>query len=318
MFKSLKEKLKGWVKKVEEETKIENIPIEIKETSEKPKFSLKKKISEEKLKELFEDLKITLLQNNIAYSVVDHIENSLKEKLIGENLSKLNLEEEILNTIENVLINPPNIIKKIKDSLKEKSPFVIAFVGINGSGKTTSIAKVANFLLKEKFSICLAAADTFRAAAVEQLEIHGNNLKIPVIKKEYNSDPASVSFEAISYAKKHKLDIVLIDTAGRLNNRNSLMQELDKIIRVAKPNMKLFVGESITGNDATEQAKSFNDLINLDGIILSKADIDEKGGTAISISQITGKPIFFIGTGQGYNDLEIFDKVKILENLKLN
>jgi len=201
--------------------------------------------------------------------------------------------------------------------LKESSPFVILFVGINGSGKTTSIGKVADYLLKKNFSVCLAAADTFRAASIEQLQKHADNLNVHLIKKNYGADPAAVSFDAIAYAKKHKIDVVLIDTAGRMQNKDSLMKEIEKIVRVNKPNMKLFVGESITGNDATEQARAFNEIVDFTGIILSKADVDEKGGTAISVSYVTGKPIFFLGTGQEYRDLEIFDKNKIIKKLGL-
>jgi len=274
----------------------------------------KKKITEEKFEELFQELEMIMLQNNVAYDAVQFIKKRLSKELIGKNLSEVSIEEELKKAIEEILINPPNLIKTIKDG---KKPFVIAFVGINGSGKTTSIAKVANLLKKQKLSVCLAAADTFRAAAIEQLEIHANKLNIPIIKKDYNSDPASVGFEAITYAKKHGIDVVLIDTAGRMNTKESLMKEMEKIIRVCNPNMKIFLGESITGNDATQQAKAFNESISLDGIILSKADIDEKGGTALSVSYVTKKPILFLGTGQAYDDLEVFDKDKVIKSLGL-
>ncbi|MCK5109074.1 MAG: ATP-binding cassette domain-containing protein [Methanosarcinales archaeon] len=202
-------------------------------------------------------------------------------------------------------------------SFKVRKGEIFGYLGPNGSGKTTTIAKVTNYLQKNKLSVCLAAADTFRAAAIQQLEEHANKLKVPIIKKDYGSDPASVGFDAKSYAKKNKIDVLLIDTAGRMQNRDSLMQEIEKITRVNKPDMKIFIGESITGNDATEQAKAFNETINITGIILSKADVDEKGGTAISVSQVTGKPILFLGTGQKYKDLEIFDKDKMIEKLGL-
>ena len=190
-------------------------------------------------------------------------------------------------------------------------------MGINGSGKTTTIAKLANYLQKNKLSVSLAAADTFRAAAVEQIQQHADNLKVHLIKKDYGSDPASVGFEAITHAKKNKIDVVLIDTAGRMQNKDTLMKEIEKIVKVARPDMKIFLGESITGNDMTEQAKAFNETIDITGIILSKSDVDEEGGTAISVSQATGKPILFLGTGQKYEDLEIFDKKKIIEKLNL-
>lgn len=289
------------------------------ESEEKSSFfdKFKKKLTPERFEELFSELEMIMLQNNVAYDAVQFIKKRLSEQLIGNNLSEISIEEKLKEAIQEILINPPNLLKTIKDSLKIKKPFVIAFVGINGSGKTTSIAKVAHLLKKEKLSVCLAAADTFRAAAIEQLEIHANKLDVPIIKKDYNSDPASVGFEAIAYAKKHNIDVVLIDTAGRMNTKESLMKEMEKIIKVCQPDMKIFLGESITGNDATEQAKAFNDSISLDGIILSKADIDEKGGSALSVSYVTKKPILFLGTGQAYDDLEIFDKEKIIKGLGL-
>jgi fused signal recognition particle receptor len=275
----------------------------------------RKKITEEKFEELFQELEMTMLQNNVAYGAVQEIKKKLASELIGKNLSEVSIEEKLREAISDILMNPPNLIKQIKEA--KKSPFVIVFVGINGSGKTTTIAKVANLLKKQKLSICIGAADTFRAAAIEQLELHANKIGVPLIKKEYGSDPASVGFEAITYAKKHKLDVVLIDTAGRMNTKESLMKEMEKIIRVCNPDLKIFLGESITGNDATEQASSFNQHISIDGIILSKADVDEKGGTALSVSYVTKKPIYFLGTGQAYDDLEAFDKEKVLKSLGL-
>jgi len=297
------------------EEKIEE-PVEKVQTSGFFSF-FKTKITEEKFEELFSELEMSLLQNNIALQAVEDIKKTLKQEMVGKSPSEIDIKAALKKALENILINPPNFVKLVKDKLKEKKPFVIAFVGINGSGKTTTIAKVTSLLKKEKISIVLAAADTFRAASIEQLEQHANKLQVDIIKKEYNSDPASVGFEAIAYAKKHNINVVLIDTAGRLNTKDSLMKEMEKIIRVCNPDLKIFIGESITGNDATEQAKAFNDSISLDGVILSKADVDEKGGTSISISKVTGKPIFFLGTGQAYDDLEVFDKEKIIEKLGL-
>jgi len=323
--KKKKEKInKKEVKEITEEKHEEELEESFEDTintpiEEKSGFfgSFKKRLTEEKFEEMFEELQMILLQNNVAYEAVESIKNSLAEKLIGKNLKEVNLAEELKNSIEELLINPPDFLKTIKNSLEVKSPFVIIFAGINGSGKTTTIAKVANYLQKNKISVCLAAADTFRAAAIQQLEEHANRLKVPIIKKDYGADPASVGFDATAYAKKHKINVVLIDTAGRMQNKDSLMKEMEKIARVNKPDMKIFLGESITGNDATEQAKAFNEAIDLTGIILSKADVDEKGGTAISVSSVTGKPILFLGTGQKYENLEIFDKKKMIEKLGL-
>lgn len=275
----------------------------------------KRELSEEKFQEMFQELEVQLLQNNVAYEVVEKIKQELSLKVVGK--TDPDIEKELKEIIEEILIEPADFIKEIKDSLKTKKPYIIVLVGINGAGKTTAIAKLTNLLQKNKLSVCLAAADTYRAASIEQLEVHANNLQVPLIKKDYGTDPASVGFDAISYAKKNQIDVVLIDTAGRLNNKESLMKELEKIIRVTNPDMKIFTGESTTGNDATEQAKTFNECIGLTGIILSKADIDEKGGTMISVGYVTKKPILFLGTGQEYKDLEVFNKDKILKSLGL-
>ncbi len=280
---------------------------------EKPKLSFfRKALTKEKFEEIFEELELILLQNNVAYVAVENIKKSLEKKLVGES-SKIDIEQALKESIEDLLINPPSLIEQIKE--KKEKPFVILFAGINGAGKTTTIAKVAHLLKKSKLTICLASADTFRAAAIEQLQVHADKLEIPLIKKDYGADPASVGFDAIKYAKKHKIDVVLIDTAGRMNNRETLMTEIEKISRVNSPDLKIFLGESITGNDATEQAKDFNNSISIDGIILSKADVDEKGGTAISVSQVTKKPIYFLGTGQSYDDLEPFNKENLIKKI---
>ena len=163
----------------------------------------------------------------------------------------------------------------------------------------------------------IAAADTFRAGAIEQLKEHSNRLNLKFIAQNYGSDPAAVARDAVLYAKSHKIDCVLIDTAGRMHTARNLLKEIEKIARVCKPNLKLFVGESITGNDAVEQVKSFNWSIGIDGIVLTKADIDEKGGTSLSVSYVTKKPILYLGTGQDYDAIEVFDKEKFIKRLGL-
>ena len=167
-------------------------------------------------------------------------------------------------------------------------------------------------------SSVIAASDTFRAAAIHQLDEHGEKLGIKVIKHDYGSDPAAVAFDARKYAEAKKIDVVLVDTAGRLHSNVNLMDEVKKIIRVVKPNLKVFVGESITGNDCVEQSKKFNEVVGIDSIILTKADVDEKGGAAISISYITGKPIIYLGVGQGHDDLRIFDEKELVRSLGLD
>ena len=346
MFNSLKKKLNSWIGKEEKEiekplkkesetkpikkNKIKSPAKKIKTKKEDiekkkgifSKLSSKVKtstIKTEHIEEIFEELELILLENNVALEVVDKIKENLIKDLEGVEVKRGEIEKMIAETLKNslseVLIDSPNLINEIK---KKEGVYTIVFFGINGSGKTTSIAKLASKLQKEKISCVFAAADTFRAAAIQQLEKHGENLNIPVIKQDYGSDPAAVAFDAKKYAEKNKIKCVLVDTAGRMYTKENLIKQMEKIIRVSQPDKKIFVGESITGNDMVEQAKTFNEAIEIDGIILSKADVDEKGGTALSISQVTGKPIYFLGVGQNYEDLQEFKKETILKNLGLD
>jgi fused signal recognition particle receptor len=313
------------------EEQIESLPIPKPEKTEEKSsgfFSkLKKAITTSVLKQsefdkIFQDLELSLLENNVSLSVVDKIRSQLSQDFVGLSIKRSeikSLDSLILNSlkeaISSVLIEPPILIDQIKKSLS--SPYVILFFGINGSGKTTSVAKLAYYLKKSGLSVCLAAADTFRAASIEQLSEHAQKLSVPIIKSQYGSDPASVAHKAISYAKKNKIQVVLIDTAGRMYTKKNLMKEMEKIVRVSSPQLKLFVGESITGNDATSQAEMFSQTAGIDGIILSKADIDEKAGTILSVSHVTKAPIYFLGTGQKYSDLQPFNKSTVLKHLGL-
>jgi len=341
-FGKLKEKFKGKEKveeikeleKLSEESKkVENKEIsqkelktqETDEQEEKSFFSklkssvTKTKISDKDFENYGEELKMLLLENNVAYEVAEVIIFKLKQKIVGKEILRKELENEIRDslrdTIEGVLLNPFNIIDKVLE--KGEKPYTIMFCGINGTGKTTTIAKIAN-MLKEKHLTCvIAAGDTFRAASIEQIKQHGDNLGIKVIAHDYGSDPASVGFDAVSYAKKNSIDVVLIDTAGRMHTEKNLLKEIEKISRVCKPDLKIFVGEAITGNDSIEQIRAFDTAIGIDAIILSKADTDEKGGTSLSVGHVTRKPILYLGTGQRYTDLELFDKRKFTEKLGL-
>jgi len=260
-----------------------------------------------------------LLENNVALEVAEKIIRELRENIVGKELLRKEIEGEIYDTlkeiIEEILVEPFDIVEQIKS--KKEKPYVILFCGINGSGKTTTAAKIAVMLKEKNLSCVLAAADTFRAASIEQLKKHGERVGVKVIAQEYGADPAAVGFDAIAYAKKNHIDAVLIDTAGRIHTSKNLLKEIEKVARVCKPDTKIFVGESITGNDAVEQIKTFNWEIGIDGIILSKADIDEKGGTALSVGYVTKKPILFLGTGQEYEKIEIFDKQEFIKKLGL-
>ncbi len=298
-----------------------------KEPEEEPKkksffsklTSKKTKISEQEFDKYKDDLEMLLLENNVAFEVTEKIIKELKAKITEKEISKKELEKEINDSlkeiIKEILVEPFDIVKEIKE---KDSPYVVMFCGINGTGKTTTIAKFANLLKKEKLSCVIAAGDTFRSAAIEQIKTHGENLGVKVISHEYNSDPAAVGFDAIKYAEKNNIDAVLIDTAGRIHTDKNLMNQISKIAKVCKPDAKIFVGESLTGNDSVEQVKTFNEAVELNGIILTKADIDEKGGTALSVGYITEKPILFLGIGQEYDKLEKFDKKKFIERLGLD
>ena len=189
------------------------------------------------------------------------------------------------------------------------------FVGPNGHGKTTSIAKLSYLLKQNNLSVVFAAADTFRAASIEQLEKWGEKTNSKVIKQQYGSDPAAVCFDAIKHAKAKGIDVVLIDTAGRSELNTNLMEQLRKIVRVANPDLKIYVGEALAGNAAVEEAKKFNEIIDIDGVIMSKTDCDVKGGSILSISYETKKPILFMGVGQELNDLKPFNKQWFLDKI---
>jgi len=317
-FKSKKEEKTAESKEKAEE-KITEKPEEKKGFFSKVAESITtKKISQEKFEELFWDLELALLENNVAVEVIEKIKDDLKQNLVDKPLQRTKIDEIILETLQSS-IKEVLTVKPIKflERIKEKKPFVICFVGINGSGKTTSIAKIAHMLKQNNITSVMAAADTFRAAAIDQLQHHADKLNIKLIRQDYGADPAAVAFDAIKHAETKKIDVVLIDTAGRMHSNTNLVDEMKKIIRVAKPDLKIFVGESITGNDCVEQAKEFNEAIGIDGIILSKADVDEKGGAALSVSYITKKPIIYIGTGQEYKDIKEFSSETVLSNLGL-
>lgn len=278
----------------------------------------KTSLSEEKFEELFWDIEVVLLENNVAVEVIDLIKTNLKKELVEKKILRGQIDTLIIHALKKAIeetfhVDQLDLLSKVK----EKTPFVLVFVGVNGSGKTTTIAKIAYLLQQHSKSCVIAAGDTFRAAAIQQLEEHAKKLKVKLIKHDYGADPAAVGFDAIMYAKAHNIDCVLIDTAGRLHSNVNLMDEMKKIMRVTKPDLKLFIGEAITGNDCVEQARRFHDAVGIDGIILAKADVDEKGGAALSVSYVTKKPILYFGTGQRYQDLEPFDKNKVMERLGL-
>ena len=199
--------------------------------------------------------------------------------------------------------------------MQDDGPLVVAFVGVNGTGKTTAIARLAHWLQAQGRSVVLAAADTFRAGAIEQLEVHANKLGCKFIAHQAGGDPAAVAFDAVAHAKAKHRDVVLIDTAGRMQTNTNLMDEMAKIQRVAKPDLIMFVGDALAGNDAIEQARQFHATVGSDAVILTKLDVDAKGGAALSIASAIGRPIAFVGIGQDYEDLMPFDAAWVVERI---
>ncbi|MFH2020116.1 MAG: signal recognition particle-docking protein FtsY [archaeon] len=275
-------------------------------------------LSDKKFDELFWDLEIILLENNVAVEVIEKIKSDLRDDLVDKKLSKKDLDKQVMRSLRRSIeglfdVEKLDLIKEIK----KKKPFVIVFIGINGTGKTTTLAKLIHKFKENNLDCVVGACDTFRAAAIQQLEEHTTKLGVKLIKHDYGADPAAVAFDTLEHAKAKNKDVVMIDTAGRLHSNKNLMQELQKLIRIVKPDLKIFIGESLAGNDVVEQVKLFNESVGIDGIILTKADTDEKGGAAISVSYITKKPILYLGTGQKYEDLIDFSAERLIEQIGL-
>lgn len=286
-------------------------------------LSSHKEISERDLNNQLSELEISLLESDVAPEVVEDLVRSLRTELLGLELEKGQSAEEVIRQKLRIRIDDMfyksgniNLMQQIR-SKKEagRGPFVILLLGINGTGKTTTIAKIARLFKKNGISTVLAAADTHRAGAIEQLLQHGENLSIKVVSQRYGADPSAVGRDAVEYAVKHRVDTVLIDTAGRMQTAKNLMDEINKIVRVVKPDIKLFIGDSLAGNDTINQAREFYEYTNFDGAILTKTDADAKGGSAISIVHATSKPIVLLGMGQSYDDIIPFSSEKFLDSV---
>ena len=274
-------------------------------------------ISESDINDYLDMLELELLESDVAYDVSQEIIKRIKENLTGIEVPKDKLQQTIEEKIKQALvdvmtIDSPDVFEEIET--KDK-PVKVMFIGPNGAGKTTTIAKFAYKLRKLGYSVLLCASDTFRAAAIEQLETHANRLNVPIIKSKYGADPASVGFDAVNHAKSKGIDVVLIDTAGRQDTNYNLMEELKKIYRVVSPDYVLYVGESLVGNAIVDQINNFKGVVPITGVILTKIDCDAKGGSALSVAHGTGLPILYIGTGQEYDDLVRFDPKEIVERM---
>ncbi len=316
-----KEREKQIDKQIEEgiETELQRIVQTRKSIEDAVKTDKKpsRTIDEKKLDELLWDLEVGLLESDVAYSVIDSIKKDIKDEIRNTPFARLRsgdfVETVLKNAISHVLTANDFDFNEFIE--KSKKPVVIMFIGVNGTGKTLSIAKIAHLLHKQGKTCVMAAGDTFRAGAIEQLTIHANNLGVKIVKHGHGSDPAAVAYDAVEHAKAKHKDVVLLDTAGRMQTNSNLMDEMAKIKRVAKPSLIIFVGDALSGNDAVEQAKRFNEVVGIDGVILTKVDTDAKGGSSLSIAYTIGKPLLFIGVGQEYDDQIPFDAEWMVKNI---
>jgi fused signal recognition particle receptor len=278
-----------------------------------------KEISPKAIDSICDEMLLSLIESDVAEEIALKITEDIKSELLRSNIERKESQDHMNSLLMVLLRNlfassqKRNIVKEILEKKKSKlGPYVIVFLGINGTGKTTSVAKIANLLRKTEISVLMAAADTHRAGAIEQLSQHGTNLGIKIISQRYGADPSAVARDALEHARKNYIDAVLIDTAGRIQTSKNLMEEINKITRVVKPDLTIFIGDSLSGNDTVNQAKEFFQYTNFDGTILTKSDADAKGGAAISVVHITNRPILFLGTGQSYDDLVEFDAERFL------
>ncbi|WP_135534975.1 signal recognition particle-docking protein FtsY [Halostella pelagica] len=275
-------------------------------------------IEEEDLEDPLWELKMALLESDVEMSVAEEILDNIRDELVGETRRFTESTGAVVeDALGEALLDVINVGQFDFDEhvAEAEKPLVIIFTGVNGVGKTTSIAKLSQYLERRGYSSVLANGDTYRAGANEQIQEHADNLNKKIIAHEQGGDPAAVIYDAVEYAEANDVDVVLGDTAGRLHTNEGLMDQLEKIGRVVGPDMTLFVDEAVAGQDAVQRAKQFDDAAEVDGSILTKADADSQGGAAISISHVTGKPILFLGVGQGYDDLERFDPEEMVDRL---
>ncbi|HME18428.1 MAG TPA: signal recognition particle-docking protein FtsY [Nitrososphaerales archaeon] len=281
-----------------------------------------KKLSEEELGQVAFNFQLSLIESDVAQNVAEKLTQEVEKGLAGVKVERSEDASEVVGERLNVALHSAfaragtvDVLANIKEKSKSGDPYVILFLGINGTGKTTTVAKFANLLKKKGVSVVCAAGDTHRPGAIEQLTEHAERLSVKVVSQRYGADPAAVGRDGVLYAKAHHVDCLLMDTAGRMQTNQNLMEEMAKVARVVKPDFKMLVADALTGNDAVSQAELFNSRVGFDGVILTKADADVRGGAALSIVYSTGKPVLFLGVGQGYDDLTPFDSQKFLDSL---
>jgi len=277
-------------------------------------------LTAEKLRPVLADFRLNLIENDVAFPVAERICDEMEKRLDGVQVKKLEDRRKIVKAnlreilLETMLTNDKtDLLMAVEEERKKGEPCIIVFVGINGTGKTTTIAKIAQFLKRKDYSVVLSCSDTYRAGSIEQLEEHAKRLGIRMIKHKYGADPAAVAYDTVSHAKAHGINVVLIDTAGRIQTNRNLMNELAKIKRIVKPDLTILTVDSLTGNDAVMQAEEFHKSVGIDATILTKVDADVNGGSALSVTYVTKKPIIFVGVGQNYDDLEEFKPEKFVQ-----
>jgi len=274
-------------------------------------------VSEKDLSDALSELEMTLLESDVALKVSDAIIARVRTSLVGKH-RKIGASVDALvvgalkSALLDVLGNGFNLVTYIQT---HNRPVKILFTGVNGTGKTTTVAKIGAYLKKQGYTVVIGAGDTYRAGAIEQIGVHAERIGIKIIQHQEGADPSAVIFDAVQYAVSHKIDVVLADTAGRFHTKSNLMNQLEKIRRVMKPDLVVYVDEAVAGNDAIVRAAEFDRTVGADAVILTKADMDSRGGAAISIAHTIGKPLMFLGTGQGYDDIMPFDPVQVVEEL---
>jgi len=282
-----------------------------------------KELSDKDLDDVIFNFQIALIESDVAQSVAKALTNEVQKSLAGTSVDRsANPSEVVGERLSTVLqaafakAGSVDLLANVRDKTKKTGePYTVLFLGINGTGKTTTVAKLGSYLQKNGLSVVCAAGDTHRPGAIEQLTEHAGRLQLKVISQRYGADPAAVGRDGVLYAKAHHVDCLLIDTAGRMQTNQNLMEEMAKIVRVVKPDFRVFVADALTGNDAVSQAELFNQHVGFDGAVLTKADADVRGGAALSIVYSTGKPVIFLGVGQGYDDLVPFDSKTFLSSL---
>jgi signal recognition particle-docking protein FtsY len=274
------------------------------------------KVTEKDIEEFFKEREIDFIEADVSVDVIDYFKSKLTEEVKGikANGTKQETIRELLSrTIIQIFQDTetlPDIYKKAT-----KKPFVTVFLGINGTGKTTTVAKVAYSLKKLKYRPLMVAADTYRTGAIEQLAEHGSKIGVEVFSKKYGVDPAALSREAYEYAISNGHDILLIDTAGRMQTNESLLNELSKLVNVVKSDLNIFVGDALAGYDMINQATTFLKTPGFSHSIVTKVDAEVKGGSILNLAFYTKKPIMYLGTGQSYEDLTPFKPSWVVERL---